>query len=107
VRNWVEKQLRVSVPIMEMMQASSLSGLADVLLTRLGGVPGEPVTPPTEPAGSAPARNGPPRHDDLPAAGPGGEEPLGLLEKLPELSGEQIDSLLSARLAIKETEDAR
>ena len=107
LRNWVEKELRVSVPIMEMMQASSLSGLADVLLTRLGGVPGEPITPPTEPTGPAPAKNGTPRHEDQPAAGPGSEEPLGLLETLPELSSEQIDSLLSARLAKKETEDAR
>jgi acyl carrier protein len=105
--NWVEKELRVSVPIMEMMKASSLSGLADVLLTRLGGVPGEPITLPTEPAGSAPAKNGPPRHEDLPLAGLGGEEPLELLETLPELSSEQIDSLLSARLAMKEAEDAR
>jgi acyl carrier protein len=107
LRNWVEKELRLSVPIMEMMQASSLSGLADVLLTRLGGAPGEPITPPTEPAGSAPSKNGTPRHEDQPAAGPGGEEPLGLLETLPELSREQIDSLLAARLAKKETEDAR
>jgi acyl transferase domain-containing protein/NADPH:quinone reductase-like Zn-dependent oxidoreductase/acyl carrier protein len=107
LRNWVEKQLRVSVPIMEMMQASSLSGLADVLLTRLGGVPSAPIAPPTEPTGPAPAKNGTPRHGDLPAAGHDSEEPLGLLEKLPELSGEQIDSLLSARLAIKETENAR
>jgi acyl carrier protein len=107
LRNWVEKKLRVSVPIMELMQASSLSGLADILLTRLGGVPGEPITPPTEPAGPAPAKNGTPMQEDQPAAGPAGEEPLGLLEKLPELSGEQIDTLLSTRLAIKETEDAR
>jgi acyl carrier protein len=107
LRNWVEKKLRVSVPIMEMMQASSLSGLADILLTRLGGAPGEPITSPTEPTGLVPARNGTPRQEDLPAAGLGGGEPLGLLEKLPELSGEQIDSLLSARLANKEKEDAR
>jgi acyl carrier protein len=107
LRNWVEKELRLSVPIMEMMQASSLSGLADVLLTRLGGVSGEPITLPTEPVGSAPGRNGTPRHEDQPAAGPGSEEPLGLLETLPEMSSEQIDSLLSARLAQKETEDAR
>jgi acyl carrier protein len=107
LRNWVEKELRLSVPIMEMMQASSLSGLADVLLTRLGGAPGEPTAPPTEPAGAAPARNGTPRHEDQSAAEPGGEEPLGLLETLPELSREQIDSLLAARLAKKETEDAR
>jgi acyl transferase domain-containing protein/acyl carrier protein len=107
LRNWVEKKLRLSVPIMEMMQVSSLSGLADVLLPRLGGVSGEPTTPPTEPTGPAPAKNGTPRHEDLSDAGPGGGDPLGLLEKLPEMSGEQIDSLLSARLAIKEKEDAR
>jgi hypothetical protein len=92
---------------MELMQASSLSGLADILLTRLGGVPGEPITPPTEPAGPAPAKNGTSRREDVPAAGLGGEEPLVLLETLPELSSEQIDSLLSARLAKKETKDAR
>jgi hypothetical protein len=107
LRNWVEKELRVSVPIMEMIQASSLSGLADVLLTRLGGVPGEPITPPTEPAGPAPARNGMSGHEDLPATGLGREEPLELLETLPDLSREQIDSLISARLAMKEKEDAR
>jgi NADPH:quinone reductase-like Zn-dependent oxidoreductase/acyl carrier protein len=107
LRNWVEKKLRIGVPIMEMMQASSLSGLADVLLTRLGGVPGEPITPRTEPTGPSPTMNGTPRHEDLPAAGLGGEEPLGLLDQLPDLSGEQIDSLLSARLAMKEKEDAR
>jgi acyl carrier protein len=107
LRNWVEKELRLSVPIMEMMQASSLSGLAGVLLPRLGGAPSEPTTPPTGPTASAPARNGTPRHEDKPAAGPGGEGPLELLETLSELSGEQIDSLLAARLAKKETEDAR
>jgi hypothetical protein len=92
---------------MEMMQVSSLSGLADVLLTRLGGAPGEPVATPTDPASPTPARNGTPRHEDRPAAGPDGGEPLGLLETLPQLSSEQIDSLLAARLAKKETEDAR
>jgi acyl carrier protein len=107
LRNWVQKELRVSVPIMEMMQASSLSGLADVLLTRLGGAPDEPITPPTEVAGPAPATNGTPMHEDLPAADLAGEEPLELLETLPELSSGQIDSLLSARLAMKETEDAQ
>jgi acyl transferase domain-containing protein/acyl carrier protein len=107
LRNWVEKELRVSMPIMDMMQASSLSGLADVLLTRLGGVPAEPIKPPTEPPGPAPAKNGTSRYEDLPAPGLGGEEPLALLETLPELSGEQIDTLLSARLAKPEAEDAR
>jgi acyl transferase domain-containing protein/NADPH:quinone reductase-like Zn-dependent oxidoreductase/SAM-dependent methyltransferase/acyl carrier protein len=113
LRNWVEKELRVSVPIMELMQASSLAGLADVLLARLQAAHAETAAPVKPQPAAAPdaqpavSANGADRRELEPApASEDGLKTLELLDALPELSAEEMDALLSTMLVEKETDNA-
>jgi acyl transferase domain-containing protein/NADPH:quinone reductase-like Zn-dependent oxidoreductase/aryl carrier-like protein len=94
LRNWLEGELRVDLPIVELMRSPSLTGLAAILVERLG----EGAESPEHQAGRngcahAPAdgRNGKATHviDIVPAE---------LLERIDDLSGDQIDALLAALL---------
>jgi acyl transferase domain-containing protein/NAD(P)-dependent dehydrogenase (short-subunit alcohol dehydrogenase family)/acyl carrier protein len=80
LRNWIEQELRINMPIMELMRSSSLARLTDQLLEQcangsLNGVARDELTLPTEPV---PA-------DDL-------------LAKVAEMSDEEVDALLMSLL---------
>jgi acyl transferase domain-containing protein/NADPH:quinone reductase-like Zn-dependent oxidoreductase/aryl carrier-like protein len=81
LRNWIEQELRVSVPIMELMRSPSLTRLTETLLERLAEEAGEDAAPPRE----EPALGG----DDL-------------LAKLDDLPDDDVDALLTALLADKQ-----
>ncbi len=96
LRNWIEQELRVNLPIMELMRSPSLSRLIDLLLEQLAeadGTKGTTTGALAEPA-TVEHANG--------AASPTGESPEELLEKIEDLPGEQVDALLSALLADKQ-----
>ena len=93
LRNWLEGQLQVDLPIVELMRSPGVSGLAEVLADRL------------EDAGTAPAhrpgRNGSANghHEDNGHAGrPVPAAPTELLSRIDDLSGDQVDALLAALL---------
>ena len=72
LRNWIEQELRVNVPIMELMRSSSLARLTDLLFDQwANGATDDEVRPVTEPAA---------------------EEDL--LARIAELSDEDVDALL-------------
>ncbi len=77
LRNWIEQELRVNVPIMEVMRSPSLSHLTDLLreLTANTGNTTLPALPTTPPQGT----------EDL-------------LTKIEDMSDEDIDALLTALL---------
>lgn len=83
LRNWVEQELRVSLPIMELMRSPSLAGLTDLLLEQLAAPEGTAIT-----AG----RNGHATTSD-------GAKPEELLAHIEELPGEEVDAMLNALLA--------
>ncbi|HWG44788.1 MAG TPA: type I polyketide synthase [Gemmataceae bacterium] len=82
LRNWIEQELRVNLPIMELMRSPSLSRLTDLLLDQLAA------------DGEAPDRR-------QPAAG---SDPDELLAKIDELPGEEVDALLTALFAERQAE---
>jgi NADPH:quinone reductase-like Zn-dependent oxidoreductase/aryl carrier-like protein len=83
LRNWVEQELRVSLPIMELMRSPSLAHLTDVLLEQLAAPEGTAITE---------GRKG----HATPSAGAKPEELLAHIEELP---GEEVDALLNILLA--------
>ncbi|MGH7221894.1 MAG: SDR family NAD(P)-dependent oxidoreductase, partial [Gemmataceae bacterium] len=78
LRNWIEQELRLNLPIMELMRSPSLSRLTDLLLELLAASE-TPAVPPAKPQAAA---------DDL-------------LAKIEEMPGEDVDALLTALLAEK------
>ena len=74
LRNWLEGDLHVSLPIVELMQGPSLARLVGVLLDQLSG--GEAVPPAARPP----------------------DQPEDLLSHVAELSEQQVDELLTATL---------
>jgi NADPH:quinone reductase-like Zn-dependent oxidoreductase/aryl carrier-like protein len=95
LRNWIEGELRVNLPVVELMRSPSLALLADLLAERFQ------AEAEAETAAPGPAHaDRSPLHElaatltslDLEAA------PEALLERLGDLSGEQIDGLLAALL---------
>lgn len=83
LRNWVEQELRVSLPIMELMRSPSLARLTDLLLEQLAA--------PEETAITA-GRNGHATTSD-------GAKAAELLAHIEELPGEEVDAMLNALLA--------
>jgi aryl carrier-like protein len=88
LRNWVEGELQISVPIGEVMRSPSLARLTDVLLEQLAqeapvaaGAPRRPAEPSGNGVASREASPGP-LHSDV-----------------KDLSSEQLDDLLAALLA--------
>jgi acyl carrier protein len=77
LRNWIEKELHINVPIMELMRSPSLSSLTDLLRRLTANT--ESMTAPTQPA-------------DEP------QDTEDLLTKIEDMSDEDIDALLTALL---------
>jgi acyl transferase domain-containing protein/SAM-dependent methyltransferase/acyl carrier protein len=120
LRNWIEGELRVNLPIVELMQGPSVDRLADLLLEQLTR---SDTAPP--PAAPKPAQPAPPAAPvaELPLAPAGageaadshkngsanGHAPVNaaeaeqLLSRVDDLSNEEVDSLLSSMLADKES----
>jgi NAD(P)-dependent dehydrogenase (short-subunit alcohol dehydrogenase family)/acyl carrier protein len=84
LRNWIEQELHVNLPIMQLMRSSSLAGLTDHLLELLVGLEGE--------GQPAVGREASLAHED----------PERLLEKIEELAGEDVDALLTTLFAEKQ-----
>jgi acyl carrier protein len=85
LRNWIEQELRINMPIMELMRSSSLARLTDQLLEQCA-------------KGSA---NGFARDERKLSTEPVATEPVpadDLLAKIAEMSDEDVDSLLMSLL---------
>jgi aryl carrier-like protein len=93
LRNWIEGELQVNLPIVELMRSPSLSGLAGLLAEQLEAESEAPL-PANERTGV------PVERAQGPAPGPPALEaaPEVLLERVGELSGEQVDALLATLL---------
>jgi polyketide synthase 12/epothilone polyketide synthase D len=93
LRNWVEQELRVTLPIMELMRSPSLTRLADELLAQLDH--------PEETEAAESVSNGQAAHTSK--NGHSGqtlaEKPEELLARIDELPGEEVDALLNSLLA--------
>jgi polyketide synthase 12/epothilone polyketide synthase D len=88
LRNWIEQELRVNLPIMELMRSPGLSRLTDLLLSTLA----DPQ--------SANGQDGQAAADSRqPVA-----ESRELLEKIDEMPSEDVDALLADLLANKQRE---
>jgi aryl carrier-like protein len=85
LRNWIESELRVNLPIVELMRSPNLARLTELLLEPLAQLEG----------GAAEAKNGR-------APPPLAARPEELLANLDGLSGEEVDALLTTLLADKE-----
>jgi aryl carrier-like protein len=91
LRNWIEGELQVSLPVVELMRSPSLSRLAELVAERLQARDDD--------RNAAPGNTRPEPQDELAAALPLLEAaPAVLLERLGDLSGEQVDVLLAALL---------
>jgi hypothetical protein len=93
LRNWIEGELRICLPVVELMRSPSLSRLAELLAERIttgdddrSATPGHTRAEPAHPGALA---------VPLP---PLDAAPEALLERLDDLSGEQVDVLLAALL---------
>ena len=103
LRNWLEGELRVDLPIVELMRSPSLAGLAELFAQRL-----------STSASAAPRQAG---RDDIavqPANGQsgavgysGGDPPNDLIAGIDDLSGDQVDALLATLLSEKGYADGR
>ena len=95
LRNWLEGELRVDLPIVELMRSPSVSGLAELLAERLetvGKATAQDMAARTARRTSRPAvTTGTPRC-------PLEARPTELLARIDDLSGDQVDALLAALL---------
>ena len=113
LRNWIEGELRVNLPIVELMQGPTVTRVAEVLLAQLapaaegvpadlpkvevgknGAVPVSAVRASNGHVGDTVATNGETHRPE--------EKPDELLENLDQLSDAEVDSMLEALLAEKE-----
>jgi acyl carrier protein len=94
LRNWLEGELRLDVPIVELMKSPSLAGLAALLAERLATLDQAPA----DQAGCGGAVNGPADIDGVSGALPSHIAPTELLARIDELSSEELDAALSALL---------
>jgi acyl carrier protein len=86
LRNWIEGELRVKLPIVELMQGPTVDRLADVLLEQL--VSGDEAASPAPPVGRA--ADG--------AGDAGAVDPNEAAAEVKELSDEEVDAELRAML---------
>ncbi len=94
LRNWLEGELQVDLPIVELMRSPSMSGLAELLAERLetgGKAASYEVGRNGTANGSANGHNG---H----VACPWRRRRPSLLARIDDLSGDQVDALLAALL---------
>jgi acyl carrier protein len=95
LRNWIEDELQINLPIVELMRSPTLARLADALQEKLA----ESDTPAGAPAagnGEAVEQTNGHVPTELGAA------PQELLARVGEMSGEEVDSLLAELLKEKE-----
>ena len=93
LRNWIEGELGVNLPIADLMQGLSVAGLAGVLLGQFVAgetAPPSRVAPPVTDRGAVDHRNGQAHH---PVSVERAEQLLGQLD---DLSNDEVDSLLIA-----------
>jgi acyl transferase domain-containing protein/NADPH:quinone reductase-like Zn-dependent oxidoreductase/SAM-dependent methyltransferase/aryl carrier-like protein len=121
LRNWIEGELRVNLPIVELMQGPSITRLAELLLVQLtteavekSQAPGpktevQPSSPEDQAAKSPGEPSGSGLRTSEKAVGTNGEghkvdkeEAKELLADLEKLSDAEVDSLLNSMLAGKE-----
>jgi aryl carrier-like protein len=95
LRNWIEGDLHINLPVVELMRSPSLARLAELLADRfqVGATAERPMVTPA-PGPAEPPRDG--QHSPGLAPIPGAPEAL--LERLGDLSSEQVDNLLTALL---------
>lgn len=103
MRNWLEGELQVDLPIVELMRSPSVSGLAKLLAERIetgGNALTYEAGRNRTSNGLANAHNGHNGHNGhvrLPAQAAATE----LLSRIDDLSGDQVDTLLAALLEEK------
>jgi aryl carrier-like protein len=91
LRNWIEGELQVNLPVVELLRSPSLAGLVD----RLADHWGQPVRPKSpEPGGNGVPQAHANGHVEAALAAPPDE----LLARVEGLSGEQVGALLAALL---------
>ncbi len=93
LRNWLEGQLQVDLPIVELMRSPGVSGLAELLVERLEAG-GKPPAHEPGPNGATNSHHGPNGHATLPVPA----APAELLSRVDELPDDQVDVLLAALL---------
>jgi acyl transferase domain-containing protein/NADPH:quinone reductase-like Zn-dependent oxidoreductase/acyl carrier protein len=94
LRNWLEGELHVNLPIVELLRSPSLNGLCEILLDRLG-TSDQPAAREAAGSGRCPMRE---PADSLSSAAC---VPRELLARVEELPGEEVDALLAALLKEK------
>ncbi|HEY2502020.1 MAG TPA: SDR family NAD(P)-dependent oxidoreductase [Mycobacterium sp.] len=99
LRAQIERDLGIVVPVVQLLDGPSVSGLADWLGDRLSSA-GPPEPDPTVAADTRAARpNGAPMPE---ATGGAGSRWIGLLAQLPEIPEDDVDGLLRGLLAARE-----
>ncbi len=93
LRNWIEGELRVNLPIAELLRSPSISGLTTLLAERLGSEDG---TPSPSSASNGEVTEGTDPY--IPSANGLGAAPEDILSQVEDLSSEQIDALLATLL---------
>lgn len=93
LRNWIEGELHVNLPIVELMRSPSLSRLAALLAESCGPKDASPPSGPARQRTPGAPEDGHPRA----VAGPGAP-PEEWLARVADLSGEQVDALLASLL---------
>jgi NAD(P)-dependent dehydrogenase (short-subunit alcohol dehydrogenase family)/aryl carrier-like protein len=111
LRNWIEGEIQVNLPIVELMRSPSLSRLAELLADQLTVAPVDAPLPSAAPGpvavgndGAIPAQ---PPVEIAPVARVLEAAPEELLGRVGELSGDQVDALLTALLENRGTAASR
>ncbi len=99
LRNWIEGELRLSLPTVELMSGPTVVRLAELLLEQIespdsASAQAKPAPRPTE----APSANAPALDDVATAEQREREEAAALLEKVDELSDDEVDAELERML---------
>jgi acyl carrier protein len=118
LRNWIEGELRINLPIVELMQGPSVDRLAELVLEQLTKADTAPSTPAAKPAApAAPALPAPVEQPAAPvsstanglaettnghAGGVDAAQAEELLAKVDEMSNEEVDALLATMMDEKE-----
>jgi aryl carrier-like protein len=92
LRNWLESELRVDLPIVALMRSPSISGLAELLAERIEANGQAPHVDTGRNGTPNPSTNG--HHVRLPLD----PAPTEILARIEDLSGDQVDELLAALL---------
>jgi acyl transferase domain-containing protein/SAM-dependent methyltransferase/acyl carrier protein len=108
LRNWIEGELRVNLPIVELMQGPTINRVAEILLAQMSPDAAPKAEPPAEkkgpPAAPVPAAVTADRAADANGNGHGldGERAAELLENIDDLSDDEVNALLRSLQSEKE-----